>query len=184
MRLLLVCLLLTASPVLASPSSITVTTGGVSYHGGEIDPEVADRMPNRIDQGGKAVYHNPEYGLTYYSGLFQTNALYLKDSFNNPAVYVGGGFTVEFPFKHLFLGGTAGLYTRGIESFTTKKGEQVRVYSGPVLAEVSGYETIGMGFLTALWTIPVQDKLYFVLSAASNYALTHITAGFQYRINY
>lgn len=185
MRLCIACFLL-AFPVAvyASSSSLSITTGGMSIHGEEIDPELAQQMPNRIGDDGKIVYHPTELAITYYSGLLQMNGLWFKDSFNNPAAYLGAGLSVAFPFKNLSLGGTAGIYTRKIEEFTYSTGESVRVVSGPVLVETKGFETIPMAFLTASWAMPVQDNLYFVLDAASNYALTHFTAGFMYRISY
>lgn len=175
------CLLLAASTAAFAQSSISVMGGGVSVHGESIDPELAQRMPHRLTDDGHIVYHSTEVSVTYNTGIWQTNALYFKDSFNNDAVYIGSGVAIAFPFDNLMLGATAGLYSRRIEKFRDDTGE-VRIDSGFVLISTSTIEVLPMMFATAAWTKPIQGRLNFVLAGATNLALTHITAGLQYRI--
>ena len=166
---------------LAEPYKVSVTTGGITMHGATVDPELADGMPKKIDAEGRFVYHPVELGVTVNHQIWQFNGYYLKDSFYEPAVYLGAGFAVPFPFKNLMLGGTAGIYTRKVEYFKTSKGQRIEIDCGDYCLDFGGVQTFPTAFLTGMYTWPIQESTNFMVAIASNYVLTHMTFGIQYR---
>lgn len=155
----------------ALANSTSLGFASLTYHtvGLEFDRSFSDRMVRKITPGGELVY-NPELSLTLERDGRIFNATYINDCFGDHAYFVGAGkeWTVS---PTLNVGLLGGIYVRP------------HYDDRPVADNFHNddHDILPMPFFFIQKNIPIDEKYSFSIQMGTNYALTHLLFGVNWK---
>jgi hypothetical protein len=147
-------------------------------------------MPRRVDDKTGHLVLNPGLGLVYRNDSYQFQTLFIKDSFDNPAGAITGGYEFETGYKWLDLGASLGVYVRKSPRGCYEFSDGVYCYSDtneiPLLMHTSSggtYFDIAILPLLLMGThFDIFDGVAFELTFNSAIFLSFLTAGLRFEL--
>lgn len=167
----LLAFLILITPLLCRADYLTVNVIGLTLHGPGMEINTADKMPRKIDSGGRLIRH-PELNMTYKTEEnFIYNATWLRDCFDNSAWFAGAGKSYHVTENGSFQL-TFGIYAR----------PKVANIDVSIAVQKDGMDYIPTPWAGYSYDIPLTE--YFSLNAQvnSNVLLTHSSFGLTYKL--
>jgi len=177
MRTILCALSLMCEP--AYSSELTVAAGGITVHGGDINPELAKQMPHRLREDGREVYHPVEFSVRSRGEHKQVYGSYLQDCFGESATIFGAGWLTDF--GDWSPGVVGAIYIRQTHYFIESNGRSALPERMPFTVVDGDREYTPLLLATLSYRFNLLGHPFEWL-VGTNYILTHSQVGITFDI--